>query len=718
VKNTGRGIALRLRTLTAVWFAALAAIALSAQTPSPAVSASATASPAVHGHGKPNRPPAPAAPQAIFDATSLGSPVRLDKDWRIGITAAPTAASPTFDDSAWEVHDAQAYLGEISEEDRSGKLPIPGHNGPPAGKAHALQPNAWFRLHIQLPAGHGPLALLLELPVSTNASFNFSATGPTPMIFANGRQIQPEGPNGNTPLHYQQISRIYNLNLAPDETSLTLAVRAPYFAFGYGATSTFFASRTFYLGKPDDLQRRLDHWSFRNLFERLPRLVYSAMLIVLAIFLFALYFAQKGRVEYLWLALHELVQAPVAFVELAGSSARIDSLWYAALIIELELAAAYLFFEFLVAFLALGHHWYIKWLRYTAPVLATLGPALLFVGHNKAVEILLFCIVPFVVLWVIGWMLFIFITLAAATLRRNYEAGLLLIPIVLSLVGIIEPIVISVISEETGVAYNSPLTILAGPIPIHFASIANFAGILVIVLIIFFRFLRIHHERERATSELEAARSMQELLIPHERPATPCFEIDSVYNPASEVGGDFFHVQTFGKEGVLVVIGDVAGKGLKAAMNVSLLMGALRSTPERRPSAILSLLNRVLPGTDSFTTCQALWFGADGEVAIANAGHLPPYLNSQEVNLPGGLPLGVVKEIGYEETQVYLHYGDRLLLYSDGVVEARRSSGELFGFERIRNFSQQSAFFIAEAAKSFGQQDDITVLTVLRTISS
>jgi serine phosphatase RsbU (regulator of sigma subunit) len=173
-------------------------------------------------------------------------------------------------------------------------------------------------------------------------------------------------------------------------------------------------------------------------------------------------------------------------------------------------------------------------------------------------------------------------------------------------------------------------------------------------------------------------------------------------------------VQTVGDGGMLVVIGDVAGKGLKAAMNVSMLMGALRRTADSSPAKILESLNRVLVGTDSFTTCQAAWFGANGELVLANAGHLPPYLNSQEIAIAGGLPLGVLPEVRYEELRLYLHPGDRVLLLSDGVVEARKPSGELFGFDRLHNLSNQSAFYLAEAAKTFGQEDDITVLTVRR----
>ncbi len=195
-------------------------------------------------------------------------------------------------------------------------------------------------------------------------------------------------------------------------------------------------------------------------------------------------------------------------------------------------------------------------------------------------------------------------------------------------------------SEWSGHAYNSPLTLQAGPIPIHFAAIADFTGILVIVIIIFSRFLRIQRDQERVSGELAAARSVQELMIPREKLATPGFEVDSVYNPANEVGGDFFHVQSAGDGGLLVIIGDVAGKGLKAAMNVSMLMGALRRSAERSPAKILESLNRVLTGSESFTTCQAAWFAANGELVVANAGHVPPLSQQSGDCLAGRLATG------------------------------------------------------------------------------
>ena len=137
------------------------------------------------------------------------------------------------------------------------------------------------------------------------------------------------------------------------------------------------------------------------------------------------------------------------------------------------------------------------------------------------------------VFWVIGWAIFVFLTLIIATVSRNFEAGLLLIPLLLTMVGIAEPILTGGMGDFGGGSYKSPLTIQAGPIPIHFAAIADFAGLLAIIVIIFVRFLRIHHEQERASGELAAARSVQELMIPREKVETPGYEVDSVYNPAN-----------------------------------------------------------------------------------------------------------------------------------------------------------------------------------------
>ena len=686
-----------------------------------------------HHHGPPGgfpfphpviRPPKGKVPDSgtpvVFDATGMGSPVVLDHNWRLGISPGSEPANPDFDDSKWPTRDAKEALAEVDDsaaEDNNDKDHPPDHAPNDADRQHHPHghPFAWFRIHIELPAQHGPLVVLVRVPVTRNAQVSFSGTVGMD-IFANGKLIVPEGPNGTTQqtYEYQQISRIYPIDIPADETSLTLAVRIPFVAFGMDAYTGFFAHRTFYLGVREDLRSHLDLWTHAMLFERIPALVNAGLKVLLALFLLALFYTQKDHSEYLWLGLQMLMVAPLAYVGFTGSMGLLDQLWMAASVFQLLLISAYLYFEFLVAFLSLRKRWYIVALRYSAPLLLTLGPLLLLVREGRGIAVALAFSILFSLLWVLAWVIFVGLTLTISAFRRNYEAALLLLPLLLSVVGMGELASTAGSSSWLGTPMQSPLTFQAGPVPIHFSDVADFAGIFVIILIIFVRFLRIHRERERASSELAAARSVQELMIPRESPQTPGFHVDTVYTPATEVGGDFFHIQATGDGGLLIVIGDVAGHGLQAAMNVSMLMGALRRSPQTSPAQLLAGLNQVLVGSSSFTTCQAAYFSANGELVIASAGHPPPYLNSQEIELAGGLPLGVITDVAYEESRLYLHPGDRLLMMSDGVAEARKSNGELFGFERVHNLSGQSAFFIADAAKEFGQEDDITVLTVKR----
>ncbi len=338
-----------------------------------------------HGHGRPDVPHPQTTPEVVFDATSLGSPLPLVKNWRVGVTANPAAADPGFDDSSWSIRDATESIADVPDEDHP---PGPPNHQPPDPDIPAKLPHghkrpfAWFRIHIKLAPNHGPVALLIELPVSQNTSMYFGSanSGSSVDVFANGQPIRPEGPHSDAPEHYQPVSRIYPLNVPPSQTSLVLVVRTIYVPFGYSAYTSFFSGRNLRIGNPDDLKRALQLWSLHILFERLPRLVDSILLVVLGVFLLALYFTQKGHTEYLWLALHELVQAPIGFVDLAGSSGLVDQLWYAAVVLQLVVISAYLYFEFLVSFLALRRRWYIKGLRYTAPVLAGVGPTLLMVG--------------------------------------------------------------------------------------------------------------------------------------------------------------------------------------------------------------------------------------------------------------------------------------------------------------------------------------------------
>jgi serine phosphatase RsbU (regulator of sigma subunit) len=169
---------------------------------------------------------------------------------------------------------------------------------------------------------------------------------------------------------------------------------------------------------------------------------------------------------------------------------------------------------------------------------------------------------------------------------------------------------------------------------------------------------------------------------------------------------------------LILVIGDVAGKGLPAAMLVSVLVGAIRTATSytHEPEEILAQLNARLLGRTqgSFSTALAARIDADGSVKIANAGHLSPYLDGREVDLPGALPLGVMSGAIYETSEFYLAPGSRVTFYSDGVIEAQNQLGELFGFERAQAISTQPAAAIVDAATQFGQEDDITVVTITR----
>lgn len=135
------------------------------------------------------------------------------------------------------------------------------------------------------------------------------------------------------------------------------------------------------------------------------------------------------------------------------------------------------------------------------------------------------------------------------------------------------------------------------------------------------------------------------------------------------------------------------------------------------PGEILAAMNqRMLTRSGGgFTTCLVLRVDSDGKLTIANAGHLSPYLAGKELPLQNGLPLGLSADTTYAESTFKLSANEQLTLLTDGVVEARNKAGVLFGFERTAALSVQPAEAIAKAAQAFGQDDDITALTLART---
>jgi serine phosphatase RsbU (regulator of sigma subunit) len=243
-------------------------------------------------------------------------------------------------------------------------------------------------------------------------------------------------------------------------------------------------------------------------------------------------------------------------------------------------------------------------------------------------------------------------------------------------------------------------------------------------LSIFRRFVAERRRQQQVEQELQSAREIQQVLLPEEVPAIPGYALEAIYRPASEVGGDFFQIFPLEGGGSLVAIGDVSGKGLKAAMIVSLIVGTLRTVAvyTQKPAEILAELNTRLHGRvgGGFVTCLILRVPPDGSIVIANAGHIAPYVNGREWELAGSLPLGIVLQMEYEESTLPLAEGDTLTLMTDGVPEAQNAHKELFGFDRLGGLlaHHPSAAQVVEAACSFGQEDDITVLTLTRLAES
>jgi serine phosphatase RsbU (regulator of sigma subunit) len=215
-------------------------------------------------------------------------------------------------------------------------------------------------------------------------------------------------------------------------------------------------------------------------------------------------------------------------------------------------------------------------------------------------------------------------------------------------------------------------------------------------------------------AELKAASSVQQMLLQSASSPTPGFQVDSIYLPASEVGGDFFFVQPGPGGSLLAIIGDVSGKGLTAAMRVSMILGVLRRETSDDPAEILFNLNNALvaQGQLGFTTACSMRISSAGDFTFANAGHIAPYMSGMEMNSHSALPLGIVPDQVYQPVEGVLRPQDRLVLLSDGVPEARSHSNELFGFERLPELTRLSAPEIASAAQRFGQEDDITVLAL------
>ena len=242
-------------------------------------------------------------------------------------------------------------------------------------------------------------------------------------------------------------------------------------------------------------------------------------------------------------------------------------------------------------------------------------------------------------------------------------------------------------------------------------------------------------ERERIEQELLVARRIQQASLPEEVPEREGWEVSPLYQPAREVGGDFYDFHLLSEDRLGLVVGDATGKGVPAALVMSTTCGMLQLAAQAldssSPGEVLSRVNEALLARippNMFVTClYAILDPESGRLLYANAGHDLPYLRHHtgeaEELRARGMPLGLMPGMSYEENEVVLDAGESVLFYSDGLVEAHDPQGEMFGFPRLRalvakhNEQRSLGEALLEELYTFvgdgwEQEDDITLLTL------
>ena len=240
-------------------------------------------------------------------------------------------------------------------------------------------------------------------------------------------------------------------------------------------------------------------------------------------------------------------------------------------------------------------------------------------------------------------------------------------------------------------------------------------------------------ERERIEQELRVARQIQRELLPKTIPKLDGWRIATYYGPAREVGGDFYDFLDL-KDGRLgLVVGDATGKGMPAALLMSTTRGMLRAVVQalESPGEVLARVNEALVAEIPPSTFVTCFYGVldpkNGHFRYANAGHNLPcrrHDGQAEELRARGMPLGLMPGMFYEEKEAVLETSDSILFYSDGLVEAHDSQGEMFGFPQLRRLVAEHdaeegslAEFLMGKLYSFvgegwEQEDDITLVTL------
>jgi hypothetical protein len=628
---------------------------------------------------------APIQDRVVTPATIHGA-IRLDQRWRFHVGDNPAWADPAFDDSTWDKVNLTSPLVEQGEEIYSGY--------------------AWYRLRI-LPVplpDSGKLALsLLVVPHSVGQMqvlINGNLSGHT-----QGMPDLQGADYGSThlPTAYQSGPFLVRVSQAMPDGTVLIAVR----------TWADTAIRPGLLenvevGDSDSVQEALSLERVRQWDQRvLAGLLVSFLFFSVTVLGATLYLAQRNHSEYLWLALLCL-SVSLADANYTAFSAsfmpfyvfHILNLWGGRIFMAVAL-------EFVLRFTASEYRRTVRTIQVAVlllPFFSFLPWPMIYQAFNITAE-------------------FVFCGLVSVLLYRSWrrgrpEAGVMLLPFFLAA---------TTDSVDTLLDYAASQHWLSdrfashhfhlGPIEFTTSTVAYLIFLSSLVAVILYRFVHVSQEEQRSAAEIEAARSVQALLIPTQLPSNHNFVLDSAYLPVNGVGGDFFQVLPLEDESMLIVVGDVSGKGLQAAMNASTLVGALRNELSHDPAIVLHHLNQVMLGATAgpvagFATCLCARVYPSGKLTIANAGHLSPYRDGRELEIAPSLPLGIIPNIEYEQATFQLAPGDRLTFLSDGVVEASNARGELFGFERTKQVSHEPALYIAQTAQRFGQTDDITVVSL------
>jgi hypothetical protein len=618
----------------------------------------------------------------VAEASAAGEPIMLDDGWRFQAGDDPRWSLADWDDSQWQAFDPHKTLAQQGFADFHGFV--------------------WLRIHVRLPATHGPWSLFLD------------RAGNSYQVFLDGRHI---GNYGNFTSRYgylYPVPRLFSLGdqVSSGSTSGDPSVIALRFFRPAHRVIGLIGPHAVMLGPSSAVDAFYRAARSAQVIEQADESTVAFLGILIGCGLMGLFIAQRSHQEYLW----------------AGLSLACIGLYYAIGVISLlgflsvwTTQLTYFFFgyasivagsEFLFRFVGQTPG---KLLRgYQIAVLACTSLGLLtYYGLVSAVTSNL----------VAGLVISLYAILSAVLLviwflRGKREAAILVLPVVLF--GIALPL-----DFFSGAIYilgwtKTPDALIPdlhfGPVHFVFSAVVICLYMLSYVVILGYRLLHSSREQERSAAELAAAHRIQARLVPVTFPNLGQFSMEAAYIAATEVGGDFY--QAFPEEdgSLLFFLGDVSGKGLSAAMVGTLIVGAIRTLAVQKlsPARSLALLNEQLVGqTDGgFATCLCARISPLGAMTVSNAGHLAPYLDGVELDLENGLPLGISNLAQYTEQTVELPPGARLTFMSDGVVEAKNAHQELLGFARTQQLSTLPAADIAEAAQKFGQADDITVVTI------